>query len=134
MKHDFVFWLLTGMILRGWALAASDLVEEGIAQMLQALAGYEQTGAESCGHTIWRCLPMCIEPPESQRRRFKDLRRRKRQYKQTTSGGGRRSFIGSRENDAQPDIAKHATRHRKNRRELFRESATGRIESGSKVA
>ena len=45
MKHDFVFWLLTGMILRGWALAASDLVEEGMAQMLQALAGYEQTGA-----------------------------------------------------------------------------------------
>jgi predicted ATPase/class 3 adenylate cyclase len=45
MKHDFVFWLLTGMILRGWALTAKNEVEEGIAQMLQALAGYEQTGA-----------------------------------------------------------------------------------------
>ena len=45
MKHDFVFWLLTAMILRGWALTASNRVEEGIAQMLQALAGYEQTGA-----------------------------------------------------------------------------------------
>jgi predicted ATPase/class 3 adenylate cyclase len=45
MKHDFVFWLLTGMILRGWALTASNRVEEGMAQMLQALAGYEQTGA-----------------------------------------------------------------------------------------
>lgn len=45
MKHDFVFWLLTGMILRGWALTAANQVEEGVAQMLQALAGYEQTGA-----------------------------------------------------------------------------------------
>ena len=45
MKHDFVFWLLTGMILRGWALTADNQVEEGVAQMLQALAGYEQTGA-----------------------------------------------------------------------------------------
>ena len=45
IKHDFVFWLLTGMILRGWAFTAGDRDEEGIAQMLQALAGYEQTGA-----------------------------------------------------------------------------------------
>jgi class 3 adenylate cyclase/predicted ATPase len=45
IKHDFAFWLLTGMILRGWALTACNQVEEGIAQMLQALAGYEQTGA-----------------------------------------------------------------------------------------
>jgi predicted ATPase/class 3 adenylate cyclase len=44
-KHDFVFWLLTGMILRGWALTARDQVVEGLAQMGQALAGYEQTGA-----------------------------------------------------------------------------------------
>jgi predicted ATPase len=44
-KHDFVFWLLTGMILRGWALTARDQVAEGIAQMGQALAGYQQTGA-----------------------------------------------------------------------------------------
>jgi predicted ATPase len=39
-KHDFVFWLLTGMILRGWALTARDQVTEGVAQMGQALAGY----------------------------------------------------------------------------------------------
>ena len=45
MQHDFVFWLLTGMILRGWALTARNQVEEGLALMLQALAGYEQTGA-----------------------------------------------------------------------------------------
>ena len=45
MKHDFVFWLLTGMILHGWALTTGDQVEAGIAQMRQALAGYEQTGA-----------------------------------------------------------------------------------------
>jgi class 3 adenylate cyclase/predicted ATPase len=44
-KHDFVFWLLTGMILRGWALTARDQVAEGVAQMGQALAGYRQTGA-----------------------------------------------------------------------------------------
>ena len=44
-KHDFVFWLLTGMILRGWALTARNQVAEGIAQMGQALAGYQQTGA-----------------------------------------------------------------------------------------
>jgi class 3 adenylate cyclase/predicted ATPase len=47
-QHDFPFWLLTGMILRSWALTASNQaeeVEEGIDQMLKALAAYEQTGA-----------------------------------------------------------------------------------------
>ena len=44
-QHDFVFWLLTGMILRGWALTARNQVDEGLALMRQALAGYEQTGA-----------------------------------------------------------------------------------------
>jgi adenylate cyclase len=44
-KHDFVFWLLTGMILRGWALTARNQVADGLAQMGQALAGYQQTGA-----------------------------------------------------------------------------------------
>jgi adenylate cyclase len=44
-KHDFVFWFLTGMILRGWALTARGQIVEGVAQMSQALAGYEQTGA-----------------------------------------------------------------------------------------
>ena len=44
-KHDFVFWLLTGMILHGWALTNGNEVDEGVAQMRQALAGYEQTGA-----------------------------------------------------------------------------------------
>lgn len=31
--------------MRGWALAAEHRVEEGVAQMRQAFAGYEQTGA-----------------------------------------------------------------------------------------
>ncbi len=44
-KHDFVFWLLTGMILHGWALTNVNEAHEGISQMRQALAGYEQTGA-----------------------------------------------------------------------------------------
>lgn len=44
-QHDFVFWLLTGMILRGWALANRGQVDEGLPLMVQALEGYRQTGA-----------------------------------------------------------------------------------------
>jgi predicted ATPase/class 3 adenylate cyclase len=44
-EHEFVFWLLTGIILRGWALAAGNQVEDGLAQMRQGLAGYQATGA-----------------------------------------------------------------------------------------
>ena len=45
MAHDFVFWLLTGMILRGWALADGATYAEGVATMQQGLAGYQATGA-----------------------------------------------------------------------------------------
>src|SRR5581483_9597271 len=34
-EREFVFWLLTGMILRGWALTAAGKIDEGIAQMQQ---------------------------------------------------------------------------------------------------
>ena len=44
-EHEFVFWLLTGMILRGWALTAGDLAEEGIVVMRQGLTAYNSTGA-----------------------------------------------------------------------------------------
>ena len=44
-KHEFVFWLLTGMILRGWAMTAGNEVEDGIAQMRQGLRAYQATGA-----------------------------------------------------------------------------------------
>ncbi len=44
-EREFVFWLLTGMILRGWALSAAGNVDEGVKQMRQGLAGYQSTGA-----------------------------------------------------------------------------------------
>ena len=44
-EGEFVFWLLIGMILRGWALTAGNKVDEGIALMRQGLAGYQATGA-----------------------------------------------------------------------------------------
>ena len=44
-EGEFVFWLLTGMILRGWALTAGNRVDEGVALMRQGLAGYRATGA-----------------------------------------------------------------------------------------
>jgi predicted ATPase len=44
-QHDFVFWLLTGMILRGWALAVRGQVDEGLPLLMQAFQGYQQTGA-----------------------------------------------------------------------------------------
>ncbi|MBV9289570.1 MAG: adenylate cyclase, partial [Hyphomicrobiales bacterium] len=44
-KHDFVFWLLIGMILRGWALTVGSKVDEGMTQMQQGLGGYQSTGA-----------------------------------------------------------------------------------------
>ena len=64
--------------------------------MLQALAGYEQTGAGICGPTIWRCSRMCMEGSDGKPKRCKDWTRRKPQWKQTTSAGGRLSFIGLR--------------------------------------
>ena len=44
-EGEFVFWLLTGMILLGWALTAGNKVDEGIALIRQGLAGYRATGA-----------------------------------------------------------------------------------------
>lgn len=44
-EREFVFWLLIGMILRGWALTASNKIDEGVALMRQGVAGYQATGA-----------------------------------------------------------------------------------------
>jgi class 3 adenylate cyclase/predicted ATPase len=44
-EREFVFWLLIGMILRGWALTAGNMVDEGIELMRQGLTGYQATGA-----------------------------------------------------------------------------------------
>jgi class 3 adenylate cyclase/predicted ATPase len=44
-EHEFVFWLLTGTILRGWAMTAGDQAKDGFAQMRQGLSAYEATGA-----------------------------------------------------------------------------------------
>jgi class 3 adenylate cyclase/predicted ATPase len=45
VAHDFAFWLLTGMILRGWALTIGDTCEQGLALLQQGLAGYQAAGA-----------------------------------------------------------------------------------------
>ena len=44
-KHEFVFWLLTGMILHGWSLPTGEGAGGGIAQMRQGVTGYQATGA-----------------------------------------------------------------------------------------
>src|SRR5262249_25420230 len=44
-EHGFAFFLARGTILRGWALAEQEQVEEGIAQMRQGLAAHRATGA-----------------------------------------------------------------------------------------
>ena len=45
-EQEFPYFLTTGMIVRGWALAAQGQVEEGIARMQQGLTAWRATGAE----------------------------------------------------------------------------------------
>jgi predicted ATPase len=45
-EQGFPFWMAWGTILRGWALAALEQKEEGVAQMRQGLSGLQATGAE----------------------------------------------------------------------------------------
>jgi predicted ATPase len=45
-EQGFPYWLATGTILRGWALAEQGQGEEGIAQMRQGLTASRATGAE----------------------------------------------------------------------------------------
>jgi class 3 adenylate cyclase/predicted ATPase len=45
-QHDFVFWILMGTILRGWALTEGEQMGDGIAQMREGLTAFRATGAE----------------------------------------------------------------------------------------
>ena len=45
-EHEFPFWRAIGTILRGWALAEMNEVENGIVEMRQGLAAFRATGAE----------------------------------------------------------------------------------------
>lgn len=45
-EQGFPFWLSGGMILEGWALAIQGQHETGLAQLLQGLDYYQQTGAQ----------------------------------------------------------------------------------------
>jgi predicted ATPase len=45
-EHDFPFWTLMGMILRGWTLSQGDQMGTGIAQMGEGLTAYRASGAE----------------------------------------------------------------------------------------
>ena len=46
-EQGFSFWLASGTMVRGWALAEQGQGEERIAQMRQGLAAYRATGAET---------------------------------------------------------------------------------------
>ena len=93
-----MFWLLTGMILRGWALAAGDQVEDGIAQMRQGLTGYQATGAGILRPYYLALLADVYGVTGDEQKRFACWTRRKRRFKIAASVGGRRSSIVSREN------------------------------------
>jgi class 3 adenylate cyclase/predicted ATPase len=45
LARDFPFWLLTGMILRGWTLTGGETHAKGLDLMGQGLAGYKVAGA-----------------------------------------------------------------------------------------
>jgi predicted ATPase len=46
-EQGFPFWLALGSLLRGWALAQQEKVQEGIEQITQSLTAYRVTGAEN---------------------------------------------------------------------------------------
>jgi predicted ATPase len=48
IEQGFPYWLASGAILRGWALAVQGQAAEGISHMQQGLAAYRATGAEYC--------------------------------------------------------------------------------------
>src|SRR5262249_49465941 len=45
-EHGFPLWMAWGTLQRGWALAEQGWREEGMAQIMQGLAAYRQTGSE----------------------------------------------------------------------------------------
>ena len=46
-EHGFSFWLASGLVMRGWALAEQGAWASGIAQLRQGLAAWVATGAET---------------------------------------------------------------------------------------
>lgn len=48
-EHGLPFWLTSGTILSGWAVAAQGRIAEGIERIQQGLSAYRATGAE-----LWR--------------------------------------------------------------------------------
>ena len=43
--HDYPYWRSWATIMRGWAVAAKGAPSDGIAQLMEGLAGYERAGA-----------------------------------------------------------------------------------------
>jgi predicted ATPase len=46
-EHGFPYWLSGGLFCHGWALAEQGQAEEGIAQVIDGIAGNRTTGAEA---------------------------------------------------------------------------------------
>ena len=57
-KHDFVFWLLTGMILHGWALTNVMRLTRAYLRCARRSQATNRPEPESCDPTIWRCWRM----------------------------------------------------------------------------
>ena len=56
-RHDFPFWLASGHIMRGWALAdAGERTGSGIAELREGLANWHQTGARVYAPYFTCCL------------------------------------------------------------------------------
>ena len=60
-KHDFVFWLLTGMILHGWALTNEMRLTRAYPRCARRSQATNRPEPESCDPTIWRCWRMYSE-------------------------------------------------------------------------
>ena len=44
-ERGFLYWSAAGAFFRGWSMAESGKLSDGIAQMRDSLAAYEATGA-----------------------------------------------------------------------------------------
>ena len=64
-EHGLPLWLATGVVVRGWALAASGQAKEGIAVIRLGLADYRATGSELFSPYF---LALFAERPRARRR------------------------------------------------------------------
>ena len=62
-EQGLPFWLAAGESCRGWLLAEQGQVEEGIAQIRQAMAAYQATGAEVhwCIQSLVALAEVCLK-------------------------------------------------------------------------